>query len=93
MAEENMPFMFGPPTVIKPSHELYGEMLLKWKRPSEAKYQFQKGLERAPNRTLSLLGLARASNISNDRVTAEATKKKLQEIWHLSDKEIIVYDR
>lgn len=93
LAEENMPFMFGPPIVIKPSHELYGEMLMKWERPSEAKYQFQKGLERAPNRSLSLLGLARASNISNDRVTAEATKKKLQEIWHLSDKEIIVYDR
>ena len=93
LAEENMPFMFGPPVVVKPSHELYGEMLLKWGRPSEAKYQFLKGLERAPNRSLSLLGLAQASNISNDRVTAEETKRKLEEIWKSADKEMTVYDR
>lgn len=93
MAEDNMPFMFGPPTVIKPSHELYGELLIKWHRPSEAKYQFQKGLERAPNRSLSLLGLAQASNISNDRVTAEASKIKLLENWHAADKEITIYER
>jgi len=88
-----MPFMFGPPAVIKPSHELYGEMLLKWRRPSEAKYQFIKGLERAPNRSLSLLGLAQSSKLSSDRVTAEATKKKLEENWHAADKQITIYDR
>ena len=92
LAEENLPFMFGPPAVIKPSHELYGEMLLKWRRPSEAKYEFQKGLERAPNRTLSLVGLAQSSRLSGDRVTAEATKTKLEEIWHLADKEMDIYE-
>ena len=30
-AEDNTPYMFGPPAVIKPAHELYGEMLLNWR--------------------------------------------------------------
>ncbi|MBR9922950.1 MAG: hypothetical protein GYB31_19155 [Bacteroidetes bacterium] len=48
---------YGPPTILKPSYEMYGEWLLEQDRISEAKTQFEKSLERAPKRRLSLLGL------------------------------------
>ena len=57
-AEEARPLEYGPPSVVKPSHELMGEMLLALDRPAEARVQFTKALERAPRRTLSLVGLA-----------------------------------
>lgn len=49
----------GPP--IKPSYELYGEILLRTGHPAEAAQQFAKSLFRYPNRARSLLGAARAA--------------------------------
>lgn len=57
--EDSLAFEFGPPTPYKPTHELYGELLLKDGKPQEAKVQFQKALDRAPQRRLSLLGVAK----------------------------------
>jgi tetratricopeptide (TPR) repeat protein len=51
----------GPPEPIKPSFELYGEMLLDLNRPKEATAQFEQALSRMPNRRASLLGLSRAN--------------------------------
>ena len=50
----------GPPEITKPSHELFGEMLLDAGRPKEAAAQFRKSLERQRNRNRSVKGLARA---------------------------------
>ncbi|MGH9870005.1 MAG: hypothetical protein ACREAA_17805 [Candidatus Polarisedimenticolia bacterium] len=66
-AEESMPMDFGPPLIVKPSHELYGEVLLKLGRPSEARAQFEKALSRAPQRRLSLAGLTRAADAPSGR--------------------------
>jgi tetratricopeptide (TPR) repeat protein len=52
----------GPPSLIKPSHELFGEILLRAGRPAEASEQFKLALLRQPNRARSLLGLARATD-------------------------------
>ena len=51
--DEATPFMFGPPTVVKPVPELYGEWLMSRNMHAEAAAQFDKALERAPNRRLS----------------------------------------
>lgn len=83
--EDGMKFGFGPPVVVKPSHELLGELLLKMNRPKEAQKEFELSLDRAPNRFLSLLGKARAaSNSGNDEI-AEITYKRIRKIWHRSD--------
>jgi len=58
--EGNMDFMFGPPIIVKPSHELLGEMLLQEGKFEEAIEAFEIALQRAPGRTLSLKGLAQA---------------------------------
>jgi tetratricopeptide (TPR) repeat protein len=52
---------YGPPSLIKPSHELFGEILLRAGRPAEATEQFKIALLRQPNRARSLLGLQRAA--------------------------------
>ncbi|MGD8330283.1 MAG: hypothetical protein PVJ49_12695 [Acidobacteriota bacterium] len=58
--EEQMPFMFGPPFVDKPSYELLGEILLAAGRNDEAVDAFRAALARAPGRALALAGLAAA---------------------------------
>lgn len=50
----------GPPLPMKPSFEMYGEFLLTQGRYEEAAAQFGKALERTPNRTKSVTGLAMA---------------------------------
>lgn len=58
--EEQMPFMFGPPFVDKPSHELLGEILLAAGRNDEAVDAYRAALARTPGRTMSLEGLTAA---------------------------------
>ena len=50
----------GPPEPIKPSFELYGELLLEQGRAKEAAAQFEQALKRMPNRRASLRGLEHA---------------------------------
>ena len=49
-------YSYGPPSIVKPSHEMYGEWLLENSRPKEALVQFEKALELAPNKRLSVQG-------------------------------------
>ena len=51
----------GPAEPIKPSFELYGNILLQLNRPAEAAEQFQQALKRMPNRRAALEGLKRAT--------------------------------
>ncbi len=70
-AEAAMPLDFGPPGIVKPSHELYGETLMSLERPDEALAQFRTALERAPRRSQSLEGLAAAARALGDAETAD----------------------
>ncbi|MEE9562161.1 MAG: hypothetical protein V3W50_03715 [Thermoanaerobaculia bacterium] len=81
IAEEARPLEYGPPSVVKPSHELLGEVLLALDRPAEARVQFTKALERAPRRTLSLVGLAQAAERAGDLAAAQEARQTLDEIW------------
>ncbi len=58
--EATLPFEFGPPETVKPPYEVLGELLLAASRPAEARTAFERALQRTPNRTRALLGLARA---------------------------------
>jgi tetratricopeptide (TPR) repeat protein len=59
--EDTLPFDYGPPFPVKPSHELYGEQLLASGRINSARAQFNLALARAPKRALSIKGLAASS--------------------------------
>ncbi|MEO5904866.1 MAG: tetratricopeptide repeat protein [Gemmatimonadaceae bacterium] len=83
--EDAMPFDFGPPPVVKPSHELFGEMLLQLNQPKEAAAEFQRAIARAPRRVRSLLGLARAAKANGDADTSRQTYGEIRTIWHLAE--------
>lgn len=83
--EDAMSFEFGPPLIIKPSHELYGEMLQQVKRHAEAQKQFEVALARAPKRSLSLLGLARSAQAAGDQTAAAQAMSELRKIWLKAD--------
>jgi tetratricopeptide (TPR) repeat protein len=59
--EDSMAFAFGPPDVEKPSHELLGDVFLGLARYREAAAEYQAALRKAPGRTTSMEGLARAN--------------------------------
>jgi tetratricopeptide (TPR) repeat protein len=71
-AEQQLPAPLGLPKPIKPAPELLGEVLMEIGRPREALAPFQQALRRNANRTLSVLGLARAAQASGDMATARA---------------------
>ncbi|HZC00155.1 MAG TPA: tetratricopeptide repeat protein, partial [Gammaproteobacteria bacterium] len=83
--EEAMPPPPGPPTVIKPSHELFGEILLRAGRPKEAAAQFETSLRRHKNRARSLLGAARAAAQSGDTQGAAKAYTQFSQQWQPGD--------
>ncbi|MGH7702148.1 MAG: tetratricopeptide repeat protein, partial [Gemmatimonadales bacterium] len=68
--EDGMPAEFGPPAVVKPSHEFLAGLLLEGGRPAEAMAQFQRALELAPGRSAALLGLGRAARAAGEQAVA-----------------------
>jgi hypothetical protein len=72
--------VFGVPT-----RELEGELLLGAHRPAEAKAAFAAALERYPNRSRALLGLARAARQAGDRAGAREACQQLAANWRHAD--------
>lgn len=86
--EDAMPFEFGPPAMVKPSHELLGEVLLQAGRAREAKVEFTRALGLAPKRARSLIGLAHAAMAAGDQSTAARARADLGAIWHDADPDV-----
>ncbi len=83
--EDKTPRATGRPHPVKSSHELWGELLLAAKRPAEAKTQFERALWRMPNRSSSLLGLARAAAAAGDRAAARTHYQAFLRNWTAAD--------
>jgi tetratricopeptide (TPR) repeat protein len=86
--EDTMAVAFGPPDVVKPTHELLGELLLAQGKAAEAQQEFVRALALAPRRTASLLGLARAATAAGDAPVAEQARADLRAIWHQADEDL-----
>ncbi len=84
-AEDAMTFDFGPPPVVKPAHELAGEILLAQGRAADAQREFEEALARAPGRSLSLLGLMRAARASGDAAAERNARARLAHNWARAD--------
>jgi tetratricopeptide (TPR) repeat protein len=78
--EENVSYSYGPPVVVKPSHELYGEFLLTQNRANDALVQFDKALQLAPKRLLSLRGKLKAATLLNDDQQMKELEEQIREI-------------
>jgi tetratricopeptide (TPR) repeat protein len=79
--ENARPLEYGPPYIAKPCSELLGEMLLAQNRPLEAIVEFENSLLRNTNRSLSLLGLARAQEAAGQIKEAADTRALLASLW------------
>jgi len=86
VVEDALPSSSGPPSPVKPAHELVGEMLMDLRRPAEAVREFEAALSRFPRRALSLLGVGRAASAARDRDRARAAYGELARVWHDADK-------
>lgn len=73
-------YLVGPPKIIKPTQELYGEFLLAHDKPEEAVGQFEASLKVAPNRILSLKGLQRALLKTGDDARAREIEATLEDL-------------
>ncbi len=59
---EEIKYSYGPPKIILPPYEMYGDWLLSQNRKKEALEQFQKALNRGPKRKKALRGKALAQS-------------------------------
>ena len=83
--EESLPFEFGPPATLMPPHELLASSLAAAGRFAEAEGVWAEQLERTPQRTSSLLGLARTREALGDRVGAAEAYRTLSRIWRQAE--------
>lgn len=63
IAESELPIDFGPPTIVKPSYELLGDVFLEMENFEEAVAAYKKQLERTPKRRKSLTGKWKAESM------------------------------
>ncbi len=86
--EGELPPPMGPPRPLQPASELFGEILLERGRPHEAATEFERALERWPNRSRSVLGLARAAAALGDRDAARRHYRRLLDNWRHADPDL-----
>jgi len=60
--EDNTAYSFGPPSVVKPAHEMYGEWLFAMHRSQDGIVQFAKAFSKAPGRRLTVDALRDGGN-------------------------------
>ncbi len=86
--QDALPLEFGPPVVLKPSHELFGDILLELNRLAEAQREFERSLALTPKRALALLGLARSAANAGDAETSQRAYAELRAVWHRADADL-----
>jgi len=83
--EGSMALEYGPPSIVKPSNELFGEVFLKLGELVDAAVRFEKALERAPRRRASVWGMAQAAAATGDAPILEASCSALASILEDAD--------
>jgi Tfp pilus assembly protein PilF len=83
--EDGLAAEYGPPDIVKPTHELLGEVLLAQGQSAEAQQEFTRALAMAPGRSLSLLGLTHAARAAGDTAVALQAEATLKQNWKGGD--------
>ena len=76
--DEGLKYSYGPPIILKPVDEAYGEWLLESDKPDLAISVFEKSLKRYPGRLLSLKGKKRAAELLKKEDVMAAVAKVLE---------------
>jgi hypothetical protein len=83
--EKARPKPIARPYPIKPAGELYAEALTAAGDARAAAAQFQAALARTPNRSASLLGLARSARAAGMAAESKRAAQKFLAAWHAAD--------
>ena len=83
--EKEKPLSYGPADPLKPTHELYGEVLLTLDRPADAQAHFEQALDRYPGRALATWGRARAAAAAGHADAAQDARTALAAMWDDAD--------
>ena len=86
--EEALPYEFGPPATLMPPHELLAVELAALDHQEEALLAWEDQLARTPQRTQSLLGMARTAMALGDETAAREAYAALAEAWSGADQEV-----
>ncbi len=86
VVEDSLPPL-GPPRWLR-AHERAGALLLGSRRAAEAEHEYAQALRLTPNRSLALLGLARARIALGDSVGATFAYRRLAANWHAADADL-----
>ena len=89
--EEQTNFPTGPPSITKPSYELYGEWLIQQGRYEEAIEQFDKGLARMPRKSKLFRGKYAALTALNRLDKSQEVEKELLAIYAQADEEVKIF--
>ncbi|WP_247235414.1 hypothetical protein [Telluribacter sp. SYSU D00476] len=81
-------YLYGPPGIFKPMHEVYGEFLLAADRPQEAYRQFETSLKMAPNRIQSLQGKLQSAQKMKDIQKETEVKEQLEGLLKQADEKV-----
>jgi len=87
-AEVRLPPPLGLPMPVKPAPELLGEVLVEIGRPRDSIQPFEQALRRNPNRSLSVLGLARAHAAAGDTASARTRYRELLANYNEADQDL-----
>jgi hypothetical protein len=74
------------PGPLAPARELFAEMLLAMKRPADALVEFEKVMQKEPNRFRTTYLAARAAELAGDAAKARRYRAQLTEIAKAGDK-------
>ncbi|MEZ4946719.1 MAG: hypothetical protein R2804_14380 [Cyclobacteriaceae bacterium] len=83
--EQSISYSYGPPTVVKPSFELYGDWLVENERFEDALAQFDYSLKRAPKRILSLRGKLEVAKALDNTTLQTEVQNLLDEALQKAD--------
>jgi hypothetical protein len=61
--ENSISYSYGPPSIQKPTHEMYADWLLAQTRKEEATIQYELALKNGPGRMLVLKGIENAKQV------------------------------
>jgi tetratricopeptide (TPR) repeat protein len=86
--EIRLPAPLGLPQPVKPAPELLGEVLLEAGRAADAQKAFERALRRNANRSLSVVGLARASAAQGQAAAARKHYRQLLANFDRADGEL-----
>lgn len=91
--DETLNYSFGPPLILKPVHEAYGEWLLSQNNPEDALAIFEKALKRQPRRLLSLKGQQKAATLMKNEAILKKTEAELATSLAIQKREPILFEQ